>query len=455
MKNRPMKNRRMKLGLFFEPSGRHIAAWRHPLAHPAASVSIDNLVAIAQTAEAALFDFLFIADNNAVWDDLAYLQRIERSAVLDPMMILPVLAMATRQIGLIATVSTTYTQPYLLARAFASLDQVSNGRAGWNLVTSMFEGEARNFSHGAHPAHADRYGRAEEYADVVLGLWNSFDGDAFIRDKESGIYFDPGKMRSLGHRGRHFAVEGPLNVPPSPQGRPIVVQAGSSEAGQELAARTADVVFAAQQTFEEAKTFYSSLKSRLGRHDRNEDDVVVLPGMSPIIGESEAHAREKYEQLQELIHPDVGLSLLSTLIGGFDLSAYPLDGPLPDLPATSGGRGRQQVLTDLARRENLTIRQLYKRAIGSRGHWQPIGTPQQIADMMEERFLGGGADGFNVMPPSPPDLVEFAQLVVPELQRRGLFRRAYEGNTLRQNLGLKTPVKQVSHSISLERKASA
>jgi FMN-dependent oxidoreductase (nitrilotriacetate monooxygenase family) len=426
----------MKLGLFFEPSGRHIAAWRHPDAHPAASVSIENLVGIAKAAEAALFDFLFIADNNAVWEDIAYLQRIERSAVLDPMIVLPVLATATQRIGLIATVSTTYTQPYHLARSFSSLDQVSNGRAGWNLVTSMFEGEARNFSHGAHPAHGDRYARAEEYADVVLGLWDSFDPDAFIRDKASGIYFDQRKMRPLGHKGAHFSVEGPLNVPPSPQGRPILVQAGSSDAGQELAARTADVVFAAQQTFDEAKDFYRGLKSRLPRHGRAEEDVVIMPGMSPVIGESEAHAREKYEQLQELIHPAVGLSLLSTLIGGFDLSAYPLDGPLPELPSTSGGKGRQQVLTDLARRENLSIRQLYKRAIGSRGHWQPIGTPIQIADMMEERFLGGGADGFNVMPPSPPDLADFARLVVPELQRRGLFRRAYEGDTLRQNLGL-------------------
>jgi len=219
-----------------------------------------------------------------------------------------------------------------------------------------------------------------------------------------------------------------------------VVQAGSSDAGQELASRTADVVFAAQQTLAESQEFYACLKARLPRHGRTPDSLVVLPGMSPVIGESEAHAQEKYEQLQELIQPEVGISLLSTLIGGFDLSAYPPDGPLPELPATSGGRGRQQVLTDMARRENLTIRQLYKRAIGSRGHWQPIGTPKRIADMMEERFLAGGADGFNVMPPSPPDLAEFAHLVVPELQRRGLFRRAYEGATLRDNLGLDTPV---------------
>ena len=431
-----MTNRQIKLGLFFEPSGRHIAAWRHPDACEGASMSIENLTTIAKTAEDAHFDFVFVADNNAVWDDIAYFERIERSAVLDPMIILPILATATSRIGLIATVSTTYTQPYTLARAFSSLDQVSNGRAGWNLVTSMFEAEARNFIDGAHMAHADRYGRAEEYADVVLGLWGSFATDAFIRDKANGIYFDRTKMHVLGHKGLHFSVEGPLNVPPSPQGRPVVVQAGSSEAGQNLAARTADVVFAAHQTLNEAKAFYQSLKSRLSQHGRSENDVRVMPGMSPIIGESEAHAREKYEQLQELIHPAVGLSLLSTLIGGFDLSAYDPDGPLPELPTTSGGRGRQQVLVDMARRENLTIRQLYKRAIGSRGHWQPIGTATQIVDMMEEWFLGGGADGFNVMPPSPPDLSLFADRVVPELQRRGLFRQAYEGRTLRENLGL-------------------
>lgn len=432
-----MTNRQMKLGLFFEPSGRHIAAWRHPEAKQAAGTDIQNLIGIARAAEAALFDFVFIADNNAVWEDIAYFERIERSAVLDPMMVLPVLATATSHIGLIATVSTTYTQPYTLARAFSSLDQISNGRAGWNLVTSMFEGEAKNFVSGSHPAHSDRYARAEEYADVVLGLWNSFDAGAFVRDKAAGIYFDRTKMRVLGHHGQHFSVEGPLNIPPSDQARPIVVQAGSSEAGQELAARTADVVFAAQQTIAEAKSFYESLKSRLAAYGRCADDVLVMPGMSPIIGESEAHAREKYEQLQELIHPAVGLSLLSTLIGGFDLSAYPLDEPLPDLPVTSGGRGRQQVLVDMARRDNLTIRELYKRAIGSRGHWQPIGTATQIADMMEERFLGLGADGFNVMPPSPPDFADFANHVVPELRRRGLVRKTYEGKTLRENLGLK------------------
>lgn len=429
-------SRKMKLGLFLEPSGRHIAAWRHPKAHPAASVSLDNLAGIARMAEAALFDFVFIADNNAVWEDIEYFKRIERSAVLDPMIVLAALAGATRNIGLIATVSTTYSQPYHLARAFASLDHISGGRAGWNLVTSMFTNESKNFSADRHPAHADRYERAEEYADVVLGLWNSFEDDAFVRDKEAGIYVDPAKVHSLHHRGTYFTVQGPLNVPRSPQGQPVLVQAGSSNAGRELAARTAEVAFAAQQTLAEARAFYDDLKSRLPKYGRAPDDIKVMPGVSPVLAETEAQAREKYEELQSLIHPEVGVSLLSTLIGA-DLSAHSLDGPVPELPATSGGVGRQQVLVDMARRDNLSIRQLYKRAIASRGHWQPIGTPVQVADMLEERFLGGGADGFNVMPQSPPDLAEFARLVVPELQRRGLFRTRYQGATLRENLRLR------------------
>ena len=432
-----MNDRKMKLGLFLEPSGRHIAAWRHPQAHPQASVSLENLASTAKTAEAALFDFVFIADNNAVWDDMEHFKRVERSAVLDPMMVLTGLAVLTSKIGLVATVSTTYSQPYHLARAFASLDQISNGRAGWNLVTSMFNAESKNFSAGSHPVHADRYKRAEEYADVVMGLWNSYDDDTFLRDKDSGQYLDPQKVYPLNHRGEYFAVQGPLNVPRSAQGQPVIVQAGSSEPGRELAARTAEIVFAAQQTIEEARSFYTDLKQRLPKYGREPDDLKILPGVSPIIGKSEAEAQDRYAALQELIHPAVGIFQLSSLIGGFDLSAYPLDGPLPDLPLTSGGQGRQQVLVDTARRENLTIRQLYKRAIGARGHWQPLGTANQIADLLEERFLGGGADGFNVMPQSPPDLAEFSRLVVPELQRRGLFRTAYEGSTLRANLGLK------------------
>ncbi len=429
--------RQMKLGLFMEPSGRHIAAWRHPDAHPAASISLENFGQTARTAEAALFDFVFIADNNAVWDDMEHFKRVERSAVLDPMMVLAGLAGVTSHIGLVATVSTTYSQPYHLARLFASLDQMSGGRAGWNLVTSMFNAESKNFSADAHPVHADRYKRAEEYADVVMGLWNSFEDDAFVRDKATGLYVDPAKVHPLNHRGRYFAVQGPLNVPRSPQGQPVVVQAGSSEPGRELAARTAEIVFAAQQTIEEARTFYADLKSRLAKYGREPDDLKILPGVSPILGESEAEAQDKYAALQELIHPVVGITQLSNLIGGFDLSAYPLDGPLPELPITSGGQGRQQVLVDMARRDNLSIRQLYQRAIGSRGHWQPIGTAMQIADLLEERFLGGGADGYNVMPQSPPDLAEFGRTVIPELQRRGLFRLAYEGKTLRENLGLK------------------
>ncbi|GAA4488375.1 LLM class flavin-dependent oxidoreductase [Gluconacetobacter asukensis] len=426
----------MKLGLFFEPSGRHIGAWRHPDAAHAGATSSENFIRIARKAEASLFDFLFIADTNNVWEDLEYYSRVDRTGVIDPLVILTLLSQHTSRIGLIATASTTYTQPFHLARSFASLDYVSGGRAGWNVVTSMFEGEAKNFSGGAHPVHADRYRRAEEFVDVVRGLWRSFEVDAFLCDKESGLYIDVEKMHVLNHVGEFFSVRGPLNVPRSAQSEPIIVQAGSSEPGKNLSARTAEVVFTATQKMENAIEFYSDLKSRLPKFGRAEDSLLVMPGISPIMGATESEAREKYEQLHELLHPAVGISLLSTLLGGFDLSSYPLDGPLPDIPETEGGKGRQSVIVQQARRENLTIRELYQKTVCGRGHWQPVGTYTQVADMMEEWFVNHAADGFNIMPPAPPDLPDFCDHLIPELQRRGLFRTAYEGTNLRENLGL-------------------
>ncbi|MBB2175214.1 LLM class flavin-dependent oxidoreductase [Gluconacetobacter johannae] len=432
-----MNSRKMKLGLFFEPSGRHISAWRHPKAHPQASVSTENLVQIAQAAERGLMDFVFIADTNNVWEDMEYFKRIERASVIDPMLVLTVLSQHTKHVGLIATISTTYTQPFHLARSFASLDLVSHGRAGWNVVTSMFPGESKNFVGDRHMAHADRYKRAEEFVDVVKGLWRSFDHDAFVRDKESGLYVDPEKMHVLNHVGEFFSVRGPLNVPRSEQGHPVIVQAGSSGPGRDLAARTAEVVFTAMQKLEEASAFYQDLKGRLAQYGRTENELLILPGVSPIMGETESEAQEKYEELQSLLHPAVGISLLSTLLGGFDLSGYPVDGPLPEIPETEAGKGRQVVIVEQARRENLTIRQLYEKIICGRGHWQPIGTYKQVADQLEEWFVNRGADGFNIMPPSPPDLEKFCRFVIPELQRRGLFRTEYEGGTLRENLGLR------------------
>jgi FMN-dependent oxidoreductase (nitrilotriacetate monooxygenase family) len=365
----------------------------------------------------------------------------EWSIGFEPVTLLSALSTVTERIGLVATASTTFHEPYNIARFFGSLDQLSSGRAGWNLVTSSNELEARNFSGVPHLRHADRYDRANEFIDVVLGLWNSWEDEAFLRDKESGLFFDPDKLHVLDHKGRHFEVRGPLNVSRSPQGHPVVIQAGSSEVGQELAARTAEVVFTAQRTLQEAQKFYSELKGRLAKYGRAPDDLKIMPGVFPVVGRTEAEAREKFEELQNLIHPELGLALLSSHIGKLDLSSYPLDGPLPDLPVTNASQSRQQLLVDLARRENLSIRQLYLRVAGARGHWQLIGTAEQIADELEERFLKFGADGFNVMPPTVPGgLDDFIELVIPELRRRGLFRSEYEGPTLRENLGLKFPV---------------
>jgi FMN-dependent oxidoreductase (nitrilotriacetate monooxygenase family) len=381
----------------------------------------------------------------------------EWSIGFEPVTLLSALSAVTERIGLVATASTTFHEPYNIARFFGSLDQLSHGRAGWNLVTSSNELEAKNFSSLPHLAHSDRYGRANEFIDVVLGLWNSWEDDAFLRDKQSGRFFDPDKLHLLNHEGDHFSVRGPLNVARSAQGHPVVVQAGSSEAGQELAARTAEVVFTAQRTLAEAQKFYADLKGRLGKYGREQDDLKIMPGVFPVVGTSEAEAQDKFEQLQELIHPEIGLALLSNYIGKFDLSVYPLDGPLPDLPVTNASLSRQQLLVDLARRENLTIRQLYLRVAGARGHWQLIGTPAQIVDELEERFLKFGADGFNIMPPTVPGgLDDFITLVIPELRRRGLFRSEYEGRTLRENLGLKFPAhRKPSERASRQRQAAA
>ena len=438
-----VKRGHLKLGAFMYPAGHHVAAWRHPDVSASATTDFSYRAAFARKAEAAKFDLIFLADGVGVADERSNIlsRSDEWSIGFEPVTLLSALSTVTERIGLVATASTTFHEPYNIARFFGSLDQLSSGRAGWNLVTSSNELEARNFSGVPHLRHADRYDRANEFIDVVLGLWNSWEDEAFLRDKESGLFFDPDKLHVLDHKGRHFEVRGPLNVSRSPQGHPVVIQAGSSEVGQELAARTAEVVFTAQRTLQEAQKFYAELKGRLAKYGRAPDDLKIMPGVFPVVGRTEAEASEKFEELQNLIHPELGLALLSSHIGKFDLSSYPLDGPLPDLPVTNASQSRQQLLVDLARRENLTIRQLYLRVAGARGHWQLIGTAEQIADELEERFLKFGADGFNVMPPTVPGgLDDFIELVIPELRRRGLFRSEYEGRTLRANLGLKFPV---------------
>ena len=434
----------LRLGAFLYPSGHHIAAWRHPEAQADAGVNFRHYVRLAQTAEAARFDLVFLADGVGTrGDNVEFLSRTAHSYVaqFEPITLLSALAAVTEHVGLVATASTSFNEPYHIARKFASLDHISGGRAGWNLVTSSNEHEAKNFNRDKHFDHAERYERAIEFAEVVGGLWDSWEDDAFLRDKGQGRFFDPERRHVLDHKGHFFQVRGPLNVARSPQGHPVVVQAGSSEAGRDLAARTAEVIFTAQQTLEDAVDFYSDVKGRLAQYGRHPDDLKIMPGVFPIVGRSESEAREKFEQLQALIDPKVGLALASGLTGGFDLSGYPLDGPIPELPETNASKSRQLLTIELARRENLTIRQLYLRVAGARGHWQLVGTPVQIVDQLEERFVKGGADGYNVMPPVlPAGLDDFVELVIPELRRRGLFRSDYEGRTLRDNLGLRRPV---------------
>ncbi|WP_297356780.1 LLM class flavin-dependent oxidoreductase [Paraburkholderia sp.] len=434
----------LRLGAFLYPSGHHIAAWRHPEAQADAGINFRHYVRLAQAAEAAKFDLVFLADGVGTrGDNVEFLSRTAHSYVaqFEPITLLSALAAVTEHVGLVATASTSFNEPYHIARKFASLDHISGGRAGWNLVTSSNEHEAKNFNRDKHFGHAERYERAIEFAEVVGGLWDSWDDDAFLRDKAQGRFFDPERRHVLDHKGRFFQVKGPLNVARSPQGHPVVVQAGSSEAGRDLAARTAEVIFTAQQTLEDAIDFYSDVKGRLAQYGRHPDDLKIMPGVFPIVGRSESEAREKFEQLQALIDPKVGLALVSGLTGGFDLSGYPLDGPIPELPETNASKSRQLLTIELARRENLTIRQLYLRVAGARGHWQLVGTPAQIVDQLEERFVKGGADGYNVMPPVlPAGLDDFVELVIPELRRRGLFRSEYEGRTLRDNLGLRRPV---------------
>ncbi|MEC5397799.1 LLM class flavin-dependent oxidoreductase [Uliginosibacterium sp. H1] len=435
--------RQIKLGAFVPATGHHVAAWRHPSANPNGGHDFAHYRRIAQAAEAAKFDAVFLADSAAVWGgdaDRDTLAHSARGANFEPLTLLSALSAVTEHIGLVATVTTTYNEPYHLARKFASLDHLSGGRAGWNLVTSANQSEAKNFGLDEHVAHAERYERAEEFIDVVTGLWDSWEDDAFVRDQESGEFFHADKLHVLQHKGKHFQVRGPLNIARSPQGHPVKVQAGSSEPGKELAARTAEVVFTAHQTLDAAQAFYSDLKGRLGKYGRDADSIKILPGIFPVVAASQAEAEDKFESIQALTHPRVGLQLLSSMLGGFDLSPYDIDGPLPELPASNGGKSRQALLFDLARRENLTIRQLYLRIAGARGHKQIVGTPQSIADLLQEWFEQGAADGFNIMPPTlPGGLDDFIALVLPELRRRGLFRTEYEGRTLRENLGLPRP----------------
>jgi alkanesulfonate monooxygenase len=435
-----MTTAKMSLGAFLMSSGHHLAAWRHPRAWAGGGLDFQHFKKLAITAERGKFDAIFFADNLALMGSPELGQFTTAGDVFDPLVLLSGLAAVTERIGLVSTVSTSYNEPYLLARKFASLDHLSGGRSGWNLVTSATDLEALNFGREKHFEHGDRYQRAEEFIDVVTGLWDSFEDDAFVRDKTSGVFFQPDKLHVLNHHGENYRVRGPLNIPRTPQGYPVLIQAGSSEPGKALAARTAEVVFTAQQTLSNAQAFYADVKGRLAGYGRRPDQLKVMPGISPVIGRTQSEAEDKYQQLQDLVEPRVGLAMLAGMAGGFDLSEYDLDGPLPELPPSNSMQSRQALFIDLARRENLTIRQLYLKVAGARGHHTVIGTPKTIADTLEEWFVGQAADGFNIMPPFLPEgLDDFVDGVVPLLQQRGLFREEYSGSTLRDHLGLERP----------------
>jgi FMN-dependent oxidoreductase (nitrilotriacetate monooxygenase family) len=433
--------RKIRLGAFISGPGHHVAAWRHPDSRADGRFNFSHLKNVTQIAEQGLFDAVFLADGLAPQMRKGAEGRTAYGGGFEPVTLFSALASVTERIGFIATASTTYEDPYILARKFASLDLLSEGRAGWNVVTTGSSEAAGNFGLEAHPDHGLRYERAREFVDVVRGLWDSWEDDAFLLDKQSGYFYDPTKVHELNHQGKHFRVRGPLNVPRPVQGHPVIVQAGASEDGRDLAAQTAEVIFTAWQTLPEAQAFYRDLKSRLAKYGRSPDELKVMPGVFPVIGRTESEAKAKFQELQDLILPEVGLAQLSSLIGGFDLSGYPLDGPVPELPETNNNKSRQALMLRIAKERGLTIRELYLWIAGARGHWQLVGTPSQIADELQSWFENEAADGFNVMPPiQPGGLSDFVTYVIPELQRRGLFRTAYEGRTLRENLGLARPV---------------
>jgi N-acetyl-S-(2-succino)cysteine monooxygenase len=431
----------MHLGAFLHPTGHHIAAWRHPGSRAKGHIDFQHYAELARIAERGKLDTIFIADSPGVrnWP-LETTSRVDLYvAPLEPLTLLSALAPLTNRIGLSATVTTTYNEPFHVARKIASLDHLSGGRAGWNLVTSVNSAEAYNFGHTAHPLHEERYRRAEEFAKVVRGLWDSWDDDAFVYNRDSGRYFEPDRVHILAHQGEYFRVRGPLNVPRAPQGHPVVIEAGSSEPGKTLAAENADVVFTNQSSLELAQAFFADLKGRLGQHGRAPDDVKILPGLFAVIGRTRQEAQDKFDELQALVHPDVGMKLLSEMLGGVDLSSLAVDGPLPPIADSNYSKTALHQIQAMAQ-SGLTIRELYLRLASGRGHLQIIGTARDIADQMEEWFLKEGCDGFNVMPPClPGDLATFVDQVVPELQHRGLFRQDYDGKTLRENLGLRRP----------------
>jgi FMN-dependent oxidoreductase (nitrilotriacetate monooxygenase family) len=427
--------RQMHLGLFLLGTGSHIAGWRYPGAVDSFQ-DLAAIQAIARTAERGCFDLIFIGDNLYA-DPTAHPSYTLR---FEPLTLLSALAATTKHIGLGATVSTTYSDPFTVARAFASLDHLSGGRAAWNAVTTAHPATAANFG-TVHPDHARRYERAGEFLTVVQGLWDCWDEDAVVADRESGLYIDPAKLRALDHEGPFFTVKGPLNIGRSPQGRPVILQAGGSEAGLDLAARTADVVFSVVQDVEEAKVAYAALKDRLPALGRRPEEVTVLPGVMPVVGRTEREAFDKLATLQSFVTGQNGIGMLSERLGQ-DMSAYDLDGPIPEIAPSDRYHSFARVMLAKARRDGMTLRDLANLTAAARGHWVLCGSAETVADTLQHWFEAGAADGFNVMPPYFHEgFTDFVDLVVPLLQERGLFRRSYEATTLRSHLHLDRAVR--------------
>jgi FMN-dependent oxidoreductase (nitrilotriacetate monooxygenase family) len=439
-------SRKLHLNAFLMSVGHHEASWRLPESDPHAGWDVKHFQELARIAERGKLDSVFFADSPVLQGDPGR----RPAGKLEPTVLLTALAAVTEHIGLIATASTSYNEPYNLARRFASVDHVSGGRAGWNIVTTAGADAARNFGLDDVPLHSERYERAAEFVEVATKLWDSWADDAIVADKEAGVHADAAKVRPINHRGRYFRVDGPLNVPRSPQGYPLLVQAGSSEDGKQFAARFAEAVFTAQQTLGEAQDFYRDLKQRAAALGRDPDGVKILPGIVPVIGDTPAEARELDAELERLISPEYAKRQLAERFH-LDPRDLDLDEPLPANPPAEdeieGAKSRYTLIVDLARRENLTVRQLIGRLGGGRGHRTFAGTPVQVADTIEEWFDSGAADGFNIMPAVlPSGLVAFVEKVVPILQERGRFRTEYTGTTLRDHYGLTRPANSLELS---------
>ncbi|MEI9939098.1 MAG: LLM class flavin-dependent oxidoreductase [Pseudomonadota bacterium] len=432
-------DRQLKLGAFMRPVSIHTGAWRYPGAYPDANFNLAHLKRFAQRLEAARFDAFFMADHLAVLNmPVEALKRSHTVTSFEPFTLLSALSSITEHIGLVATASTTFDLPFHVARRFASLDHLSGGRAGWNIVTTSNPDAALNFGLEEHMEHDERYRRAREFYDVVTGLWDSFADDAFVRDVETGTFFDPQKLRVLGHRGKYFSVRGPLNIARPVQGWPVIVQAGASEAGRQLAAETAEVIFAAQATLAAGQSFYADIYARMAKLGRAPDSLKILPGAFVVVGESVAEARDKRAQLDSLVHFESSIASLSIALG-HDAARFDPDAPLPPIPPSNASHSGRERAIELAEREHLTVRQLAQRLGGYSG-LSFVGTAKTIADEMEEWLVSRGSDGFNIMfPYLPAGLDDFVERVVPELQRRGIFRSEYQGKTLRENLGLARP----------------